>query len=153
MHRTVTGLSRAAGRPEVSSRAVPLTILTVSCIIARPNPGNVVPELHETCLDLLQAAIAARPAAVLPMAAPPALADGVLIGLIGRGIQLSRSPAMHEREAARLGLRCAYILAAFDRFGLAAAALPALLSAGAAAGRSEERGGGKGWVSTCNVRG
>src|SRR3546814_8709841 len=37
MRRTATGLSRAAGRPAVSSRAVPLTILTVSYIIARPN--------------------------------------------------------------------------------------------------------------------
>lgn len=88
-----------------------------------------MPALHETCLTLLQAAIAARPAA-----APSSPADGVLIGLIGRGIQSSRSPAMHEREAARLGLRCAYVLADFDRFGLADDALPALLSAGAAAG-------------------
>ncbi len=58
----------------------------------------------------------------------------VLAGLLGRGIQASRSPAMHEREAARLGLGCAYILLDFDSLGLPDAALPALLAAAAAAG-------------------
>jgi shikimate dehydrogenase len=86
-----------------------------------------LPEIRaETCADLLRAALAMKPAA--------AAADCVRIGLIGRGIQLSRTPAMHEREAARLGLPCAYILADFDRFGLADDALPAMLAAGAQAG-------------------
>ena len=48
---------------------------------------------------------------------PRAEAD-VLVGLIGRGIQLSRTPTMHEREAARLGLSCRYVLVDFDELGL-----------------------------------
>lgn len=32
------------------------------------------------------------------------------MGLVGRGIQLSRTPAMHEAEAAAQGLRCSYEL-------------------------------------------
>ncbi|MDM8167876.1 shikimate dehydrogenase [Roseovarius sp.] len=32
------------------------------------------------------------------------------LGLVGRGIQLSRTPAMHEAEAAAHGLRCRYVL-------------------------------------------
>lgn len=54
----------------------------------------------------------------------------VLVGLLGRAIQSSRSPAMHEREAARLGLRCAYVLLDFDRLGLPDAALGAVVAAG-----------------------
>lgn len=55
---------------------------------------------------------------------------GVRIGLIGRGIQHSRTPAMHEREAARLGLACAYVLIDFDAMGLSDGDLdPALRAA------------------------
>ena len=65
-----------------------------------------------------------------------AVADrpGVLVGLLGRAIQSSRSPIMHEREASRLGLSCAYILVDFDALGLADDALSAVLEAGAALG-------------------
>ena len=56
--------------------------------------------------------------------------DALLVGLLGRGIQSSRSPAMHEREAARLGIGCSYILLDFDRLGLADEALPAVVDAG-----------------------
>jgi len=45
--------------------------------------------------------------------------DGITIGLFGRGIQSSRSPVMHEREGARLGMRYSYVLVDFDRLGLA----------------------------------
>jgi shikimate dehydrogenase len=45
-------------------------------------------------------------------------ARSVLVGLVGRGIQSSRSPVMHEREAERLGLRCDYVLVDFDQLGL-----------------------------------
>ena len=34
----------------------------------------------------------------------------VLVGLIGAGIQASRTPAMHEREGAEQGLRYVYRL-------------------------------------------
>jgi shikimate dehydrogenase len=60
----------------------------------------------------------------------------VLVGLIGRGIQLSRTPAMHEREAARLGLSCAYVLIDFDTLELANGDLDAALKAAAALGFS-----------------
>lgn len=58
----------------------------------------------------------------------------VLVGLVGRGIQLSRSPAMHECEAARLGLSCAYVLIDFDAMGLADADLGQTLRAAAGLG-------------------
>lgn len=53
----------------------------------------------------------------------------VLIGLLGRGIQHSRSPMMHEREAERLGISCAYVLIDFDALGLADGDLGAALRA------------------------
>ena len=51
----------------------------------------------------------------------------LLIGLIGSGIQQSLSPAMHEREAAELGLRLHYQRIDLDRTGSDARALPELL--------------------------
>lgn len=50
-----------------------------------------------------------------------------LVGLIGAGIQASRTPAMHEEEAANQGLRCAYRLIDLEERGLDAQALPDLL--------------------------
>jgi shikimate dehydrogenase len=44
--------------------------------------------------------------------------DVIAIGLVGRGIQSSRSPVMHEREGARLGLNYSYTLVDFDALGL-----------------------------------
>ncbi|PWC39974.1 shikimate dehydrogenase [Azospirillum sp. TSO35-2] len=57
-----------------------------------------------------------------------AAAPSILVGLIGAGIQASRTPAMHEREADALGLRCIYRLIDLDRLGLGIDALPELLS-------------------------
>ncbi len=48
--------------------------------------------------------------------------------MIGAGIQASRSPALHEREAAEQGLRYDYELIDLDRRGVTAAALPDLLA-------------------------
>ncbi|HEX2552609.1 MAG TPA: shikimate dehydrogenase [Microvirga sp.] len=64
-------------------------------------------------------------------AAAPArdLGESVLVGLIGAGIQASRTPALHEREAAELGLRCLYKLIDLETLGLGAEALPELLTA------------------------
>lgn len=56
---------------------------------------------------------------------PPA----VLVGLIGHGIQASRSPALHEHEGAAQGLRLVYRLIDLDRLGLGLEALPELLTA------------------------
>ena len=53
----------------------------------------------------------------------------VLVGLIGRGIQLSRTPGMHMREAARHGLRCSYVLIDFDQLDFDDADLPVVLDA------------------------
>jgi len=48
-------------------------------------------------------------------------------GLLGRGIQESLSPRMHEAEGARFGLRYQYRLFDFDELGLADSDLPVLL--------------------------
>jgi shikimate dehydrogenase len=52
----------------------------------------------------------------------------VLVGLIGAGIQRSRSPALHEREAAEHGLELRYELIDLDKLGVGVEALPNLLS-------------------------
>lgn len=51
----------------------------------------------------------------------------VLAGLIGSGIQASRTPALHEREGDAQGMRYLYRLIDLDRLGLSLDALPALL--------------------------
>lgn len=89
----------------------------------------MVQTLHDICVDKLRAVMAAR-SDILPGLQPGQL----LVGLIGRGIQLSRTPAMHEREAARFGLGYAYMLVDFDALGLNDDALPGIISAGAALG-------------------
>ncbi len=53
----------------------------------------------------------------------------VLAGLIGTGIQASRTPALHEREGALQHLRLVYRLIDLDALGLDVAALPELLTA------------------------
>lgn len=52
-----------------------------------------------------------------------------LVGLIGAGIQASRTPALHEREAAEQGLRYLYRLIDLEMLSLGAEALPELLTA------------------------
>ena len=56
------------------------------------------------------------------------LGPAYLLGLIGSGIQASRTPAMHEREGARRGFRTIYRLIDITTLGLTAAALPELLT-------------------------
>ncbi len=53
----------------------------------------------------------------------------VLAGLIGAGIQASRTPAMHEHEGDAQGLRYLYRLIDLDQLKLDSSALPDLLSA------------------------
>ena len=84
--------------------------------------------MNDDCIDLLRRVVGTHRPAMRP-AAP-----SILVGLIGRGIQLSRTPAMHEQEAARLGLNCTYVLVDFDMLGLADTALADILAAGAALG-------------------
>ncbi|WP_228647346.1 shikimate dehydrogenase [Microtetraspora sp. AC03309] len=57
-----------------------------------------------------------------------------LIGLIGDGVVGSLSPALHEREAARLGLRYVYKPVDLAASGLSAADLPTLLTQALALG-------------------
>lgn len=58
----------------------------------------------------------------------------LVIGLAGRGIQASRTPGMHEREAARLGIGYSYLLLDFDKLGLADSDIGAVIAAARAAG-------------------
>jgi len=58
----------------------------------------------------------------------------ILVGLIGAGIEASRTPGMHEREGARLGLPYVYRRVDLERLGLGSEALPDLLSAAEALG-------------------
>lgn len=51
-----------------------------------------------------------------------------LVGLIGAGIQASRTPSMHEREGAEQGLRYAYRLIDLDKVDKGARALPDLIA-------------------------
>jgi len=53
---------------------------------------------------------------------------GLLLGLIGAGIQRSRSPALHEREAKEQGLRLTYELIDLEQLGVGVEALPRLLA-------------------------
>ncbi|WP_457092616.1 shikimate dehydrogenase [Microvirga sp. P5_D2] len=59
------------------------------------------------------------------------LRDGpsVLVGLIGAGIQASRTPRLHEREGAEQGLHCIYKLIDLEALSLDVDALPDLLTA------------------------
>jgi shikimate dehydrogenase len=68
-----------------------------------------VDEFREVAADRLRA---------LARAAVSSAPDAVLVGLAGRGIQASRSPVMHEREARRLGIPFRYVLVDFDVLGL-----------------------------------
>jgi shikimate dehydrogenase len=68
--------------------------------------------------------ISPAPAALLQDLPP-----GFLAGLIGSGIQASRSPALHEREGAAQGLRYLYKIIDLQQLGLGAEALPQLLEA------------------------
>ena len=73
---------------------------------------------------------AGRAAAPVGAAANPGqLGKKALVGLIGAGIQRSLSPAMHEEEAARHGLRLHYQLIDLDTTGAGIEALPMLISA------------------------
>lgn len=53
----------------------------------------------------------------------------VLVGLVGAGIQASRTPKLHEREGAEQGLRIIYKLIDLETLGLDAGALSDLVTA------------------------
>jgi shikimate dehydrogenase len=56
------------------------------------------------------------------------MAEAILCGLIGAGIQRSLSPALHQGEAAAQGMQLEYRLLDLDVLGLGAEALPRLLA-------------------------
>ncbi|WAJ28892.1 shikimate dehydrogenase [Antarcticirhabdus aurantiaca] len=58
----------------------------------------------------------------------------IQVGLIGSGIQLSRSPALHEAEGAANGLSLSYELIDLDQRGVSVEALPELLAEAEARG-------------------
>jgi shikimate dehydrogenase len=58
----------------------------------------------------------------------------LLLGLVGAGIQASRTPAMHEREAQAHGIPCIYRLFDLDVLGSSAELLPLLIGAAERAG-------------------
>jgi len=57
------------------------------------------------------------------------MAPSVLVGLVGTGIQASRTPALHEREGAMQSLRYVYKLIDLEVLGLGAGALPDTITA------------------------
>ncbi|MDQ8729276.1 shikimate dehydrogenase [Bradyrhizobium sp. LHD-71] len=59
----------------------------------------------------------------------PSVQRSVLVGLVGAGIQASRTPALHEREGAAQGLHYMYRLIDLDTPGLSGAGLADILSA------------------------
>lgn len=63
------------------------------------------------------------------MSGTPSGRPSILLGLVGTGIQASRTPALHEREADEQGLRCLYRLIDLEALGLGPAALPEILTA------------------------
>jgi shikimate dehydrogenase len=52
-----------------------------------------------------------------------------LVGLLGQAIQASRTPALHEREGAELGVRYIYRLIDIEKIGVTPEALPELVTA------------------------
>jgi shikimate dehydrogenase len=85
--------------------------------------------LGSTLADKVRAAVASKQHAGTDTSEP-----GYLVGLVGRGIGASKSPAMHEREGARIGLAYSYVLLDFDALELNDADLGALVSVARDAG-------------------
>ena len=63
-----------------------------------------------------------------PTESGPAAPPYCLLGLIGSGIQASKSPSLHETEAAAQGIRCKYELIDLDERNVGVDRLPWLLS-------------------------
>ena len=86
-------------------------------------------------MDVSEQSVAEKLERLLAQKEPrPARGASFLVGLLGRGIQSSRTPAMHEREGARLGLDCTYLLIDFDALDLSDGALGRVVAAAAGLG-------------------
>ena len=78
----------------------------------------------------MSSATSLAPAASTPLSdTAPQRRPQLLLGLIGAGIQLSRTPAMHEAEGAAQGFNTLYRLVDLNELGLGPDALPELLAA------------------------
>jgi len=88
----------------------------------RPVPAGLIDDMADLRLELLRESLGA------PLGAASG-AGSILVGLIGAGIQASRTPALHEREGAEQGLVYLYRLIDVDKLGLDATALPDLVAA------------------------
>jgi shikimate dehydrogenase len=79
----------------------------------------------------MRAKVLAERALSAPVDAPgwEASPRAVLVGLIGSGIQASKSPALHEREGEAQGLRYLYRLVDLDKLGIGVEAIGELLAA------------------------
>lgn len=73
-------------------------------------------------------------AAVPPLSSQDGAPSGLLVGLIGYGIQKSLSPALHEEEARRQGIKLHYQIIDLAIPHVEASGLPFLLQAAAAIG-------------------
>lgn len=73
--------------------------------------------------------LSSRPQSRADEAARVSTHPSVLVGLVGTGIQASRTPRLHEREGAEKGLRYIYKLIDLEVLGLDASALPEILTA------------------------
>ncbi|MDB5505530.1 MAG: Quinate/shikimate 5-dehydrogenase delta [Devosia sp.] len=78
----------------------------------------------------VRAALASR------LASNAMLHSDIIVGLVGRGIGASRSPAMHEREGGRVGLAYTYVLLDFDQMQLDDFELPRVIAEAEALGFS-----------------
>lgn len=83
-----------------------------------------MPSTPKSTIDLLREVVARH-----GNSEPGSRYRPVLVGLVGRGIQSSRSPIMHQREGARLGMRFTYALVDFDDLDLPDAALGEVVAA------------------------
>jgi shikimate dehydrogenase len=83
-----------------------------------------MPSRPDPALDILSKVVARHHALEKESGDPP-----ILVGLLGRGIQASRSPVMHQREGARLGMSFTYALVDFDRLDLPDTALGGIIAA------------------------
>ena len=91
-------------------------------MIRPAGPAGLTDDMTDLTLELLRESLGT----------PPRAAPGIgsiLVGLIGTGIQESRTPALHEREGTEQGLVYLYRLIDVDKLGLDATALPGLVTA------------------------
>jgi shikimate dehydrogenase len=103
--------------------------LTISYMVAETGeskPSSGVPrptmEVADVPVDVCRGGLAEVSRAVV---AP----RSILVGLIGKGIQFSRAPALHEHEGAAQGLTYVYRLIDIEALGLDLEALPELIAA------------------------